>query len=98
MLFSGELTSIGVLSPGTDARPPIQTVPKSTARLGLPGDNENIVSLNADHSGVCKFGMAREDGDKLFKVLRNIQDLHDKALEKCMSIHIKPASSTRFGQ
>jgi hypothetical protein len=36
-------------------------VPWESARLGLPGDRENVVKLNADHSGVCKFETEQTD-------------------------------------
>ncbi|KAI1385773.1 uncharacterized protein F4822DRAFT_354383 [Hypoxylon trugodes] len=31
-------------------------VSRQSARLDLPGNRESLVQLNADHSGVCKFG------------------------------------------
>jgi hypothetical protein len=48
----------------------------------MPGDRENVVKLNADHSGVCKFGPSDEDQDN-FKLARgNIKDLYKTALKK----------------
>jgi hypothetical protein len=52
-----------------------------SARLGLPGDRENVVKLNADHSGVCKFGDGQIDRDNFKKVQNNIQDLYENALK-----------------
>ena len=47
----------------------------------MPGDHENVVKLNADHSGVCKFGSTLEDQDN-FKLVRvNIKDLYKNALK-----------------
>jgi hypothetical protein len=48
----------------------------------MPGDHENVVKLDADHSGVCKFGSTREDQDNLKLVGNNIRDLYKKALGK----------------
>jgi hypothetical protein len=46
----------------------------------MPGLRENVVKLNADHSGVCKFGNSLEDKDNFKLVQRNIEDLYKKAL------------------
>ncbi|KAI1321868.1 TPR-like protein [Xylariaceae sp. FL0255] len=57
-------------------------VPRESARLGLPGDRENVVKLNADHSGVCKFGSSQLDQDN-FKLVRfNLKELHSSALQR----------------
>jgi hypothetical protein len=48
----------------------------------MPGDHENVVKLNADHSGVCKFGSALEDQDNFKLVQSNIRDLYNEALRK----------------
>ncbi|KAI1767803.1 TPR-like protein [Hypoxylon sp. FL1150] len=58
-------------------------VPREGARLRLPGDHEKIVTLEADHSGVCKFGGSETDQDNLKLVRANLKDLHQKALRKC---------------
>jgi hypothetical protein len=47
----------------------------------MPGDHENIVKLNADHSGVCKFGSTLEDQDNFKLVRSNIKDLYKNALK-----------------
>jgi hypothetical protein len=47
----------------------------------MPGDRENVVKLNADHSGVCKFGPSLEDQDNLKLVRGNIKDLYKSALK-----------------
>jgi len=48
----------------------------------MPSDHENVVKLNADHSGVCKFGSTLEDQDNFKLVRRNIRDLYKEALRK----------------
>jgi hypothetical protein len=47
----------------------------------MPGLRENVVKLNADHSGVCKFGDSLEDQDNFKLVQCNIKDLYKKALK-----------------
>ncbi|PMD30276.1 HET-domain-containing protein [Hyaloscypha variabilis F] len=47
----------------------------------MPGHFENVVVLNADHSGVCKFGDSFEDHDNFKLVQSNIKDLYEKALK-----------------
>ncbi|SPO06474.1 uncharacterized protein DNG_09164 [Cephalotrichum gorgonifer] len=59
-------------------------VPRESARFGLPGDHENIVKLDADHRGVCKFGPSEEDQDNFELVLGNVQDLYEGALTRDM--------------
>jgi len=59
-------------------------VPPDSARLGMPGDRENVVKLNADHSGVCKYGASQTDQDNLEYVQFNIKDIYKKALQKPM--------------
>jgi hypothetical protein len=39
------------------------------------------VKLNADHSGVCKFGPSLEDQDNFKLVRGNIKDLYKNALK-----------------
>ena len=53
-----------------------------SARLGMPGDHENVVKLKADHSRVCKFGSTLEDQDNFKLVQGNIRDLYKDALRK----------------
>lgn len=57
-------------------------VPKESARLGMPGDRENVVKLNADHRGVCKFGSSETDQDNLELVCANIENLFQSALKR----------------
>jgi len=52
-----------------------------SARFGIPGDHENVVKLNADHSRVCKFGSSLEDQDNFKLVRGNIKDLYKNALK-----------------
>ncbi|OTB13320.1 hypothetical protein K445DRAFT_356051, partial [Daldinia sp. EC12] len=56
-------------------------VPRRSARLNLPGDRENIVPLDADHSRICKFGLTQADNDNFKLVRRNIRELYEKANE-----------------
>lgn len=56
---------------------------EESARFGLPGNRENIVKLNADHSGVCKFGSSQEDQDNFKLVRSNLEDLYDNAVKRC---------------
>lgn len=46
----------------------------------MPGDHENVVKLNADHSGVCKFGPSQTDQDNFKLVRSNVKDLYKHAL------------------
>jgi len=41
------------------------------------------VKLNADHSGVCKFGKSQTDLDNLKLVKHNIRDVFKQALKRC---------------
>jgi hypothetical protein len=47
----------------------------------MPGDHENVVKLNADHSGVCKFGLSQTDQDNFKLVRGNIRDLYRNVLK-----------------
>ena len=58
-----------------------QVVPRESARFGIPGDRENIVKLNADHTNVCKFGPDQRDQDNFKLVRSNIKDLYKNALK-----------------
>jgi len=49
----------------------------------MPGDHENVVKLNADHRGVCKFGPSLDDQDNFKLVRSNIKDLYTNALKTC---------------
>lgn len=52
----------------------------------MPGDRENVVKLNADHGGVCKFGPSETDQDNLKLVRANIKDLFRSALKNGESL------------
>lgn len=55
-----------------------QIVPRSSAVLGLPGDVENQVKINADHSDMCRFDLSMtKDQDNYRLVQANIEDLCD---------------------
>jgi len=64
-----------------------------SARFGMPGDHENVVKLNADHSGVCKFGSTLEDQDNFKLVRGNIKDLYKNALKIGELSIINPVNS-----
>ena len=49
----------------------------------MPGDRENVVKLNADHIGVCKFGSSLDDHDNFKLVRGNIRDHYRNALKIC---------------
>ncbi|KZL67693.1 NB-ARC domain-containing protein, partial [Colletotrichum tofieldiae] len=57
-------------------------VPRESARLGIPGDRENVVRLDADHSTVCKFGGTQSEQDNFKRVRSNIKDMYKKALQQ----------------
>lgn len=56
-------------------------MPRESSRLGLPGDRENIVKLEADHGGVCKFGTTQTDQDNFELVRSNLNDMYQNALK-----------------
>ncbi len=49
----------------------------------MPGDREHIVKLNANHRGLCKFGLGQTDQDNFKLVRSNIKDLYRIALKYC---------------
>ncbi|OHE90416.1 hypothetical protein CORC01_14293 [Colletotrichum orchidophilum] len=57
-------------------------VPRESAQLNMPGDHENVVKLDANHSMVCEFGGAESDQDNLKRVRSNIRDMYKKALKQ----------------
>ncbi|KAM0439935.1 hypothetical protein ACHAPT_001034 [Fusarium lateritium] len=60
-------------------------VPRESTSFGLPGKHENVVSLQATHGGVCKFGTSLQDRDNFKLVQANIQDLYDSAIANYQS-------------
>lgn len=58
-------------------------MPQESARFGLPGNLERIISLNADHRSICKFGQTQVDRDNWKVVKSNIKGLYDIALKEC---------------
>ncbi|KAK0649694.1 hypothetical protein B0T16DRAFT_136083 [Cercophora newfieldiana] len=56
-------------------------VPRESARLSLPGDRENVVTLAADHRSICKFGKSETDQDNFKLVRTNIKDLYKSAIQ-----------------
>jgi hypothetical protein len=83
--FWGGLDKVGLATLCYEDLPVLMTtekvVPRESARLGMPGDRENVVKLEADHSGVCKFGHSETDQDNLKLVCTNIKDLVQSALK-----------------
>jgi len=63
----------------------------------MPGDHENVVKLDADHSGVCKFGLSLEDQDNFKLVRSNIKDLYKNALMTCESSVVPSDISMKGG-
>ncbi|KAK5652162.1 hypothetical protein OQA88_10804 [Cercophora sp. LCS_1] len=55
-------------------------VPRESARLNLPGDRENVVTLAADHRSICKFGETETDQDNFKLVRTNLKDLYKSAI------------------
>ena len=50
--------------------------------IGLPGDVENQVRLEADHSGLCRFDESvEEDVDNYKYVSANMKELYVTALQ-----------------
>ncbi|KAF7556979.1 hypothetical protein G7Z17_g1046 [Cylindrodendrum hubeiense] len=56
-------------------------VPVESAKIGIPGDQEHVVKLNAGHGGVCRFSTSEVAQDNSKLVIRNIRDLYKKALQ-----------------
>ena len=55
-----------------------QIVSRSSAVLGIPGDIENQVKIDADHSDMCRFDLSvAKDRDNYRLVQANIEDLCD---------------------
>ena len=58
-----------------------QLVPKDSAVFGLPGERENQVKINADHSDVCRFDPALElNQDNYILVEANLRRLCESAI------------------
>ncbi|KAH7309285.1 hypothetical protein BKA65DRAFT_519554 [Rhexocercosporidium sp. MPI-PUGE-AT-0058] len=55
-------------------------VEKNSARLGLPGNKERQIALNADHHTICRFGDDETDQDNLKTVRSNVKHLYTRAL------------------
>ena len=53
-----------------------------SARLGMPGEREQIVKLNGDHGRVCKFGDNQTDQDNLELVRATLTDLYTRAIQE----------------
>ena len=60
-----------------------QIVPRESAVLGLSGDVENQVRLEADHSNICCFDFSIEDDlDNYEVVAANIKELYKASLKR----------------
>ncbi|KAH6671182.1 hypothetical protein B0J14DRAFT_595495 [Halenospora varia] len=68
-------------------------VDKKSATLGLPGDREKQIPLEADHSGVCKFASA--DGDDYEYVSSNLVRLVESAVESAAEREQKSVADMR---
>lgn len=64
----------------------------------MPGDREKVVTLDADHSTVCKFGTDESDQDNLKLVQRNIKDMYEKALKSSESFAIPSLVPAKVGE
>ncbi len=61
----------------------VRIVPRASAVIGLPGDMENQVGIDASHSEICRFDPSiLEDMDNYEKVQGNFRELYEGALEK----------------
>ena len=57
-------------------------MPQSSAQIGLPGDRENQIKLEAKHSDMCRFNPADSVDRKNYELVEgNILDLCEKALQ-----------------
>ncbi|KAK2850704.1 hypothetical protein FQN49_005404 [Arthroderma sp. PD_2] len=73
-------------------------VPKKSTRFMLGGKHEAIVTLIADHSGVCRFdGTSQVDKDNLELVEFKIKDLYKKALKHGELSALPSATGLREG-
>ncbi|KAI9783675.1 MAG: hypothetical protein M1839_003523 [Geoglossum umbratile] len=58
-------------------------VSRDSAVIGLPGDVENVVKLDANHSEICRFDITiQRDRDNLCLVLANIKMLYGLAIAR----------------
>jgi len=61
----------------------VRIVPRASAVIGLPGDIENQVGIDASHSDICRFDPSiMIDMDNYEKVQGNFQELYEGALER----------------
>lgn len=73
-----------------------------SAKFGLPGQNERILGIDATHSDMCRFNpkQSQQEKDNMEKVLDNVEELFDLALERSESMalpHVPTISlETRF--
>lgn len=58
-------------------------MPRASAVIGLPGDVENQVGIDASHTEICRFDPSiLTDMDNYEKVQGNFKELYEGALEK----------------
>lgn len=56
---------------------------RESATIGLPGDVENIVCIEADHSNMCCFNLSNNvDEDNFQLVSANIKELYKSAIDR----------------
>lgn len=55
-------------------------VPRGSAVIGLPGNRENVVQLDALHDDMCRFNPdSKQDRENYFKVEGNVKELCEYA-------------------
>ncbi|RDW64624.1 hypothetical protein BP6252_10275 [Coleophoma cylindrospora] len=57
-------------------------VHRDSSRFGLGGERERIIELNADHSGLARFGNSEQDKDNLKLVKHNLKSLYEHSLRQ----------------
>ena len=72
-----------------------QIVPRASAVIGLPGDVENAVKLDADHSNMCCFDLSNQkDRDNFHLVEANMKDPYDLAIARGELMSLSETPST----
>jgi hypothetical protein len=58
-------------------------VSRQSATIGLPGNIEDILPLNADHSDMCKFDPNNKDDESNYEVVSEaVTELYEQALNQ----------------
>lgn len=67
-----------------------QIVPRESATIGLPGDVEEILGLDTDHSGLCKFDLSNEDDKGVYEVVSNgVTEVYEAAISRVDDIQAR---------